>query len=201
MAVGHLVLCFLLGCLWEGVIYHIQLCYFLSQPQLSHWAYLPVISPTFFGKKFMRFSSLGKHYGLLLFISHTGARSGVQDLHGSSVQDVILQFPPCWQPHSPLLVFELVDLTWSDISSEVLGWHFPSRLFSFKLLSFFLNQFPPTLWFASGLLSYLPELSVLYFEIQNTTQHNNKTAVLPFQWTWKERERKRDMSVWFVFLS
>lgn len=56
----------------------------VSKPQLSHWAYLPAISPTFFRKKFLPvvlttfFGKtflvfyLGKNYALLLFISHTG---------------------------------------------------------------------------------------------------------------------------------
>ena len=99
-----------------------------------------------------------------------------KDLRGSAVQNVTIQFPPCWQPHSLLLLFELVDSTWADFFSEVLDCSFLSSLFSFNLLPFSLNQFPPTLWFASGLFSYLPGLLGFY-----SLEDKIKQPLLPFQ--------------------
>lgn len=114
LALEHLLFSLLLGCWCEGLTLPPALL-FLSQSHLSRWAYLPVISPTFFRKRFL-FFFLGKR---LLFMLHTGGGEGEKHLYGWAVQKIILQHPPCWQPPDSL-----------NLMTQLGGWYF---LWSFGL--------------------------------------------------------------------
>lgn len=135
---------------------------FLSQPPDPHQDYLPAISYTFFLKQFLGFfvggnSRISKPRFCCYSFYTLERESREKDLYGSAAQNVIIQFPSADSPtaHS---YSELVDSTWVDVSSDVLGCSFPSSLLSSNLLSLSLNQFPLNLRFSSVLLSYLPEL-------------------------------------------
>lgn len=161
---------------------------FLSQGQLSHRAYLPAISPTFFRKQFLHFF-LGENLWFAAAHVTVVRESGEEDLCGSSVENVSLHFPPCWQPHSPLLLFELVDSTWAaDLPSEVLGCSFPSSLFSFNFNFLWINF----LWLY-GLLLGLPEL-LGFYSLENKT----KQPLLPWTGTWKGRGVRHECLVRFL---
>lgn len=116
--------------------------------------------------------------------------SGEKSLWGSAVQNTSLLVPPCCLPRpTPGLRTCALKV---DLSSDVLGFSFPSRLFSFNLLPFSLNQFPSILWFASGFFSYWPEL--LEFTLWKTKQNN---LFCSFSGTWKGRGGRHERLVYF----